>query len=84
MSTGIKGNLFISLPKMTFCIIIISREEEIVMNIELAKKIAYTLTEEHIRQTEFIKNYNEDPETIVSKYIDLYNEYLEILKKKSL
>jgi hypothetical protein len=54
------------------------------MNIELAKKIAYTLTDEHIRQTEFIKNYNEEPETIVNKYIDLYNEYFEILKKKSL
>lgn len=52
------------------------------MDIATAKKIAYNLTMEHIKQTEFVKKCGEDPETVVKEYFDLYNKYLEILKKK--
>lgn len=52
------------------------------MDIATAKKIAYNLTMEHIKQTEFVKKCGEYPETVVKEYFDLYNKYLEILKKK--
>jgi len=40
---------------MTFCIIIISREEDNTMDTELAKEIAYDLTMEYFHQNDLLK-----------------------------
>lgn len=83
-STWIKGNLFISLPKISFCIIIISREEEIAMETNLAKTIAYDLTMEYLRQKRYIDRTSQNEETTVNMFIKKYQTYYSLLKDKEL
>ena len=70
------------MPKISFCIIIISREEEIAINTEFAKKIAYDLTMEYFHQNNLLKivphiEIADQVENFNKRYDEFYNAIIK-------